>query len=276
MPIFKTDEEFDRDERRILEGKNPINKSKNTVGDIPEQFNTWVEDNKERAKGWSSMPYFIRHNPQYVRGFEVDTYTKAERKFTRARKTNEAMQESLGIFLQRKYPEIPNTEKAAIYHYTKGEGAAFRQLNNQLRKGNLSEFNKAFSQLLSQGISKLETTTETVYRTVRLNKTELKAFIYVSEAEGHDVFDGFTSASLDREAVLDFAARHTGKKKNETDVLLVIRGKSGHPTEDFSQFGGRFAGKANQREVLFDRGCEFRFDSFENSGNSYVFYLTEI
>lgn len=276
VTILKTPEEMAEDNRRIMAGQPVSTRSVNTVGDVPERFNTWVEDNKERAKGWSSMPYFIRQNPQYVRGFEVDTYTKAERKFTRARKTNEAMQESLGIFLQRKYPEIPNTEKAAIYHYTKGEGAAFRQLNNQLRKGNLSEFNEAFSQLLSQGLSKLETTTETVYRTIRLNKTNLKSFIDLTEEQGKDIFKGFTSASLDKQTVLDFAARHTGRKKNETDVLLVIRGKSGHPIEDFSQFGGRFTGKPNQREVLFDCGCEFRFDRYENSGGNFVFYLTEI
>lgn len=276
VTILKTPEEMAEDNRRIMAGQPVSTRSVNTVGDVPEKFNTWVEDNKERAKGWSSMPYFIRQNPQYVQGFEVDTYTKAERKFTRARKTNEAMQESLGIFLQRKYPEIPNTEKAAIYHYTKGEGAAFRQLNNQLRKGKLSEFNEAFSQLLSQGLSKLETTTETVYRTIRLNKTNLKSFIDLAEEQGKDIFKGFTSASLDKQTVLDFAARHTGRKKNETDVLLVIRGKSGHPIEDFSQFGGRFTGKSNQREVLFDSGCEFRFDRYENSGGNFVFYLTEI
>ena len=86
------------------------------------------------------------------------------------------MNESLGIFLQNKYPNIPNTEKAAIYHYTKGEGATFRQLNNQLRKGNLSEFNESFSKLLSQGLSKLPTIEKQVYRTIRLNKKNLNKF----------------------------------------------------------------------------------------------------
>lgn len=276
VTILKTEEEMAEDNRRILEGEPVSEGSVNSVAEVPQRFNDWVADNKERAKGWSSMPYFIRQNPQYVQGFEVDTYTKAERKFTRARRTNEAMQESLGIFLQSKYPALPNTEKAAIFHYTQGEGATFRQLNNQLRRGNLTEFNEAFSQLLSQGLSKLETTTETVYRTIRLNKTKLKAFIDVSEARRTAVFDGFTSASLDKQTVIDFAAKHTGRKKNETDILLVIQGKSGHPIEDFSQFGGRFAGKPNQREVLFDSGCEFRFDKVELEEGTYVFYLTEI
>ena len=46
--------------------------------------------------------------------------------------------------------------------------------------------------------------------------------------------------------------------------------------QDFSQFGGRFTGKSNQREVLFDSGCEFRFDKWEIEDGRYVFYLTEI
>lgn len=166
MTILKTEEEMAEDTKRILAGEKPLSGSVNEVTDVPEGFTKWIGKNKERAKGWSSMPHFIKENPKYVKGFEVDTYTNAERKFTRARKTNEAMKESLDIFLQAKYPELPDTEKAAIYHYTKGEGAAFRHLNKQLRDGNLSEFNEAFSQLLSQGLSKLETTNKTVYRTM--------------------------------------------------------------------------------------------------------------
>lgn len=275
VTILKTPEEMAEDNRRILAGEPVSTRSVNTVGDVPDKFNEWVADNKERAKGWSSMPYFIKQNPQYVQGFEVDTYTKAERKFTRARKTNEAMKESLGIFLQAKYPELPNTEKAAIYHYTKGEGAAFRQLNNQLRKGKLSEFNEAFAELLTQALSKLETTTETVYRKVRLNKTNLSKFKSLADEKGSTVFKGFTSTSLDRDTALNFRA-NSKPKKNEMDVLLVIRGKSGHPISDFSQFGGRFTGKPNQREVLFSGGREFRFDRLSIEDDSYVFYLTEI
>lgn len=279
VTILKTEEEMAEDNRRILAGE-PVSEgsvnSVNSVAEVPQRFNDWVADNKERAKGWSSMPYFIRQNPQYVQGFEVDTYTKAERKFTRARRTNEAMQESLSIFLQSKYPALPNTEKAAIFHYTQGEGATFRQLNNQLRRGNLTEFNEAFSDLLSKGLSKLETTTEPVYRTMRLNRTDFNSFVQFADNKLSKTFKGFTSSSLDRKTAMDFAENKREPKKNETDVLLVIRGKSGHPIEDFSQFGGRFAGKPNQREVLFDSGCEFRFDKVELEEGTYVFYLTEI
>lgn len=276
VTILKTEEEVAEDNRRILAGEPVSEGSVNSVAEVPQKFNDWVADNKERAKGWSSMPYFIRQNPQYVQGFEVDTYTKAERKFTRARRTNEAMQESLGIFLQSKYPALPNTEKAAIFHYTQGEGATFRQLNNQLRRGNLTEFNEAFSDLLSKGLSKLETTTETVYRSVRLNKTNLMKYLSLADEKEATIFKGFTSTSLDRNVALEIEKRRKQARNNETDVLLVIRGKSGHPIEGLSQFGGRFTGKPNQREVLFNSGSEFRFERYEKEGDRYVFYLTEI
>jgi hypothetical protein len=274
--IMKTREELDEDLDRMLRGEEPTQGSVNEVKEVPKAFDDWIEGNKERAKGWASMPYFAKDNPQYVKGFEVDTYTPAERKFTRARRTNEAMKESLGKYLQSKYPDIPNTEKAAIFHYTRGDTSAYRQLNNQLRKGNLSEFNEAFSELLSSGLAKIEPVEQTVYRTVRLNKTKLGNFVDLSLKGGEETFKGFTSASTDMDAVLNFAKSHAGKKNNETDVLLVITGKTGRPIEGLSQFGGRFDGKPNQHEVLFDKGMRVRFDKVEITKDGYVFYLTEI
>lgn len=274
--ILKTPEEMAADTQKTLNGEQTDGESVNRVRDVPQAFNEWVSNNKERARGWASMPYFIRDNPQYVQGFEVDTYSPVERVFTRAGRTNEAMAESLGIFLQRKYPEIPNTEKAAIYHYTQGNRPAYRQLNNQLRKGKLSEFNEAFSELLSDGLSKIPPIETTVYRTVRLNRTQLREFYQKAVEQAEETFAGFTSTSMERSTVVDFAAAHLGRKNNETDVLLVIQGKSGHPIEDFSQFGGRFAGKRNQKEVLFDKDSKFRFEKMIVENGCHVFYLTEI
>ncbi len=276
LSVLKTDKEIEEDTRRLLNGEEPAQGSVNKVYDVPDTFNKWIDDNKERAKGWSNMPYFVRSNPQYVSGFEVDTYSPAERRFTRARSTSPAMEESLGIFLQARYPDIPNTEKAAIFHFTRGDISAYRQLNNQLRKGNLSEFNQAFSELLSSGLSKIEPVEQTVYRTVRLNKTELAKFVEYANKQSEMTFRGFSSASKKRTIVESIAAKHTGKKNNETDVLLIIKGKTGHPIEVLSQFGGRFAGKPNQQEVLFDKGMRIRFDRVEESAGKFVFYVTEI
>lgn len=275
-PILKSLDEMNADTRSIIQGKKTLSNSVNQVSVIPDVFNKWINDNRERANGWASMPYFVRDNPQYIRGFEVDTYSPIERIFTRATRTNEAMAESLGIFLQRKYPEMPNTEKAAIYHYTQGNRSAYRELNNQLRKGKLTEFNEAFSELLSKGLSKISPIETTVYRTVRLNKTQLRGFYEKTVEQAETTFKGFTSTSLERSTAVNFAANHIGRKQNETDVLLVIQGKTGHRIEDFSQFGGRFAGKRNQKEVLFDKGAKCRFDKMVVEDGWYVFYLTEI
>ena len=274
--ILKTQTEMAADTKKLLNGGHVDGESVDRVDDVPQAFKDWVENNKERAKGWSTMPYFIRDNPQYIQGFEVEAYSPVERVFTRATRTNEAMAESLGIFLQRKYPEMPNTEKAAIYHCTQGNRAAYRELNNQLRRGRLTEFNEAFSDLLSKGLSKIPPIDVTTYRTVRLNKTQLREFYEKTVEQAETTFKGFTSTSLERSTVMDFVAAHTGRKPNETDVLLVIQGKSGHPIEDFSQFSGRFAGKPNQREVLFDKGDRFRFDRMVVEDGFHVFYLTEI
>lgn len=277
ITILKTEEEIKADTQKILNGEPLDGDSVNRVDDVPARFNEWIKENKERAKGWGSMPYFIRQNPQYVRGFEVDTYTPAERKFTRAFSTSLAMKESLGIFLQARYPNIPNTEKAAIFHFTRGDISAYRQLNNQLRKGNLSEFNQAFSQLISQGLSKIEPVEQTVYRTVRLNKTNLATFIDNARSVKTTTFARFTSTTAERSIAEHRIESLATIKKNETDVLLVINGKSGHPIEELSQFSGRFEGLINQREILFDKGCKFRFDGvLIKAGEMPVFYLTEV
>lgn len=277
VPILKTQAEIAEDTRRILRGEPTTGDSVNRVDSVPEAFNQWIADNKERAKGWSSMPYFVRDNPQYVEGFEVDTYSPEERKFTRARNTSAAMDESLGHFLSSRYPDIPNTEKAALFHYTRGDTSAYRRLNKELRDGKVSEFNQAFSTLLSRALEKIEPVEATVYRTVRLNRTNLRAWVNQANAQAETTFSGFTSTSLDRSVIEGMIqTKAEGRKNNESDVLLVIESKSGRPIQDFSQFGGRFDGRANQREVLFDKGRRFRFDRVAQEGDRFVFYLSEI
>ena len=61
-PILKSEEEMDRDTERILNGKEPLKESENTVEDVPKNFKDWLEDNEERVKYVSSVPYFISDN----------------------------------------------------------------------------------------------------------------------------------------------------------------------------------------------------------------------
>ena len=274
VPKQASKEEFMEYQQRLLNGEDVSNYHfKGEVKGVPDNFNKWIDKNKERAKGWSNMPYFVRHNPHYVKGFEVDTYSAEERKFTRARKTKFAMEESLGIFLQKKYPNIPNTEKAAIFYYTQKEGSRFRQLNKQLRNGNLTEFNEAFSKLLSKGISNLPKFENNVYRTIRLNKTVLKNWVELAINKDKIIFKGFTSTSKSEKIAKSLTSRgHI--KNNETDVLIVIKSKNGRVIGDLSQFSGRY-GLSNQLEVLFDKNSKFKFDGMTYKDKQPVFYLIE-
>lgn len=61
-----------------------------------------------------------------------------------------------------------------------------------------------------------------------------------------------------------------GRKNNETDVLLVIKSKTGHRISEFSKF-------TEQRELLFDKGMRLKFDGFrETKGSRIIFQMTEI
>ena len=272
--ILMTDEELKASRKALLNGEEPPKiKSKTRLQMCPR---TSRKTNKERAKGWSSMPYFARYNPKYVPDFEVDTYSSAERKFTRARRTSEAMRESAELYVQSLYPEIPTTEKAAIYHYTQGEKSTFRQLNNHLREGaHLNEFEVAFSELLSQALSKMEATQGTVYRTIRLNKTNLTKWQTDAQEMRDTTFKAFSSTSCSIDIVMQQMEKGN-RKKNETDILLIIEGRSGRYISDLSEFSGREADKYSQQEVLFDKGTKFHFEKVEKINNLWHFWLTEI
>lgn len=251
----------------VKESSNYINKSY-TRG--VKKFNTWIEKNRERAKGWSTMPYFVRDNPHYVANFRVNTYSASERKFTQAHHTSSAMTQSLTVYLQKKYPDIPNTEKAAICDYTRGDVSDFRHLNKELMNDSLSEFSAAFSELLSNALSRLPTVETTVYRTIRLNRTGLENWKQQAEAQAVTTFRGFTSTSDSLNAVLAMMRRKGARKKsNETDVLLVIKGKTGHRIEDFSKF-------KDQHELLFDKGVRLKFEGISDINGHLTFDLTEL
>lgn len=279
VPILATEDELIKMQQKILNGEDPASMhSVNEVKRVPARFNDWIRHNRERAKGWTNMPYFVKDNIGYVGEFKVNTYSYAERTFTRATRTSPSMKAIMVKWMQKQYPDIPNTEKAALYHYTRGDRSDFRQLNKQLRNDNLSEFNLAFSELLSLALSKLPTVEATTYRTIRLNKTNLQRWIDNAQTKSKTMFEGYTSTSESLEEVINLAERRSkGRKKNETDVLLVIKGKNGHRIEDFSQFNGRHNDLPNQQEVLFDRGTQFLFEEVKpDSKGLWIFYLTEI
>lgn len=64
--ILKTEEEMMRDNERLLKGEEPLKESVNTVTGVPQEFKDWLDDNKERVKYVSSVPYFISDNAKYI------------------------------------------------------------------------------------------------------------------------------------------------------------------------------------------------------------------
>ena len=64
--ILKTEEEMMRDNERLLRGEEPLKESVNTVTGVPQEFTSWLKDNKERAKRSTSVPYFISDNEKYL------------------------------------------------------------------------------------------------------------------------------------------------------------------------------------------------------------------
>lgn len=66
--IHKTDEEVERDTKRMLRGEKPIeaHESKNYVGELPKSFKDWYDSNKERISRSKTTPYFIEDNEKLI------------------------------------------------------------------------------------------------------------------------------------------------------------------------------------------------------------------
>lgn len=64
--ILKTEKEMAEDNARLLRGEEPLTDSVNTVRDVPQEFKDWLDDNKERVKYVTSVPYFISDNAKYI------------------------------------------------------------------------------------------------------------------------------------------------------------------------------------------------------------------
>lgn len=172
LPILAKQEERNDLYRKIFDGKRGEWKP-DEVKCVPQAFNEWVQVNQERAKGWANMPHFIRDNQKFVQSkFDVDIYTDQEKKFTHARKTKEAMQRVLAE-LSALYPDVPNTELAAIHHYTRN-GGNYRQLNKQMEKGMLTVFNRAAQTLIAQGLEKVPIYQGSVYRGMIIKHKEFE------------------------------------------------------------------------------------------------------
>jgi len=272
MPIQIHKDELQERIKMRNEGRLDEWKPKNVVTKPPKAFENWVRQNQERAKRWSDMPRFVRDNPQFVKTkFDVNTYSPEERKFTQSHKTQEAMKRVLDK-LSKLYPNIPNTELAAIHHYTKS-GGNYRQLNKQLEKGTITDFNLAARTLITQGLEKLPVCQGFVYRGMIIKREEFEG---IFGDKGSIVQQNrFISSSKNIEIAFKFATWNDKMKRNEIQVIIEINSKNGRDISGISEKNGIFAPE-NQEEVLFRENTAFKIDDKEVTGNVVWLKLSEI
>jgi hypothetical protein len=267
LPILVGPEDFRKMVDAEVRGETYTPKQ---ITEPPRALGEWVARNRERAKGWGELPYWIKDNQQFINGFQVNTYTPEEYTFTHARRTAIAMSRAIAE-LRKLYPHIENTELAAIHHYTK-QGGNYRQLNKQLDKGIITDFNAAAATLISKGLEKLPKIEGTIYRGSIMKRKDFDRIYSNANEVTHKIF---TSATQSFETAVQFAT-YKPPKKGEVQIFFVIRSRNGRDISKISEFNGIFA-PDNQKEVLFDKNTKFMIIKQEtDKGGTIWIEMTEI
>lgn len=248
IPILNTESEFN----------NHSEHSVNEVKDVPEGFKQWIEKNKQRAKNWEAVPYFVKYNPQYIsKSFKIGIYDEMEKSFVRKGRTKLAM--SRIEYMKSKYPAIPEVRLAAINSYTQtivigNKGATFREINKRLRNGIETDYVTVASNLVSLGLKDMPKYNDVVYRGTHLSMTKLKE-LYLNNIGSIIQEKGFLSSSMIEDIPMKFLS-YDGVPKSHKRIIFEIHHKNGRDISKISEFNGKF-GKENQHEVLFDKGTKF-------------------
>lgn len=67
VSVLAKQEEFLEYQRKLLAGEDVSDfKFSGTVNDVPDNFNSWLDRNRERVKTTTSVPYFIKDNGKYI------------------------------------------------------------------------------------------------------------------------------------------------------------------------------------------------------------------
>ena len=80
IPKLADKEEFIARQRAKLKGEEVPADYGNEIAEMPESFDEWVEENKERIENAKTEPYFIRDNPTAI---EIATQKNVEAEFVR-------------------------------------------------------------------------------------------------------------------------------------------------------------------------------------------------
>lgn len=128
--ILKTEQEMDADDAAIRSGGRPSTGSVNTVKDMPDQFERWLQDNEERIARANSLPYFLRDNYTITPGadgtlaFErIVAQPAAPRKKLQNEKTEE------------RWADLTNSQrKEYVLKWIQDERVVNKEFDNYLKK----------------------------------------------------------------------------------------------------------------------------------------------
>jgi hypothetical protein len=276
VSIQLTDEEFDRSLEDVLNGGDGEVESVNRVTGVPDNYKEWCVANKERARGWKDLPYFVKDNPAYSPDFfNTPKYTEAEKIFARHPSTHTAISRMNDPYYKQKYKDLTGMELSSIHHYTRSNTMAYRGLNKSLVTGKSDTFNDAFSELLSSGLNKLPNFEGAVYRGSILNKVQLSAYLDAHSMGVAYTHKFFTSGSQSASVAEKFTELRR-LKKGESKCTFLIESKKGKALGDISEFNGKFA-RDNQQEVVFDKNTMYDVVKYtKTSDSTYRFHLKEI
>ena len=254
---------------------NPI-EPKGKIKDVPDNFKNWIENNKERSRGWNSLPLFIKENKQFApQMFNAKKYTAFEKKFMRHSSTHLAVERMSSYHYQTKYSNLTSIELGAIHHYTRSNTMAYRALNKQLAKGKTDPFNRAFGGLVSSGLKKLPDYKGIVYRGSILTKTQLASY-FDAHSRGASLSHKFFTSGSKKPEIADTFQNLRRLRREETKCAFVIKSKRGKYVDDISEFNGKFA-RTKQQEVIFDKDAKFDVISItEGESNTLKILLEEI
>lgn len=62
VPVMMSDEDYEKYEDSLLEGKSPRVRSADRVNDVPEGFKLFLKEQADRISGWKNPPYWVRDN----------------------------------------------------------------------------------------------------------------------------------------------------------------------------------------------------------------------
>ena len=267
IPILKTPDELAEETKAILAGEPTSTDSSKEITELPPNFKSWMNDNKERLARAKSKPYFLRDNEGLIGGKkEGDVSQTIQQKPDYSNKLIkfEDREESREFLnnngLLEDYNKRFGEYSDSISQY---KGSWYEEINNQLRTGSSSQYG---ADKVNSYISNIDAAFEhksfemsdnlRSYRGFSLND---EFYEKINNLKEGDVFldKGFASTTLIKDVATSFHG-------NGNRVLLEIDIEAGVKMlpidrKDFVE-----------HEILLNRGSKFRVKGKSTEGGTTI------